>query len=85
MPPPFIKGSNIQLTTGDVKRVEDLSTEDFIHSIRQSPELKLETSTVVKIEDGTEPGSTHITFTINSSKIQVERNSDMKFVVQNCS
>lgn len=71
VPPPFIKGSNIQLTTGDVKRVEDLSTEDFIHSIRQSPELKLETSTVVKIEDGTEPGNTHITFTINSSKIQV--------------
>lgn len=84
VPPPFIKGSNIQLTTGDVKRVEDLSTEDFIHSIRQSPELKLETSTVVKIEDGTEPGSTHITFTINSSKIQVERNNDTKFVVQNC-
>lgn len=75
VPPPFIKGSIIQLTTGDVKRVEDLSTEDFIHSIRQSPELKLETSTVVKIEDGSESGSTHITFTINSSKMQVGRNS----------
>lgn len=71
VPPPFIKGSIIQLATGDLKRVEDLTTEDFIHSTRLCPDLKLETSTVVKIEDGSDSGSTHITFTINSSKIQV--------------
>ena len=71
VPPPFIKGSIIQLATGDLKRVEDLTTEDFIHSTRLCPDLKLETSTVVKIEDGSDSGSTHITFTINSSKTQV--------------
>ena len=71
VPPPFIKGSIIQLATGDLKRVEDLTTDDFIHSTRLCPDLKLETSTVVKIEDGSDSGSTHITFTINSSKTQV--------------
>jgi len=71
IPPPFIKGSIIQLATGDLKRVEDLITDDFIHSTRLCPDLKLETSTVVKIEDGSDSGSTHVTFTINSSKTQV--------------
>jgi len=71
VPPPFIKGSIIQLATGDLKRVEDLTTDDFIHSTRLCPDLKLETSTVVKIEDGSDSGSTHITFMIKSSKTQV--------------
>ena len=65
VPPPFVKGSIIQLANGDLKRVEDLTTEDFIHSTRLCPDLKLETSTVVKIEEGSDSGSTHITFTIN--------------------
>ena len=71
VPSPFVKGSIIQLTSGDLKRVEDLTTDDFIHSTKLYPDHKLDTSTVVKIEDGTDAGCTHITFTINSSKKQV--------------
>ena len=71
VPSPFVKGSIIQLTSGDLKRVEDLTTEDFINSIKLYPDHKLDTSTVVKIEDGSDAGCTHITFTINSSKTQV--------------
>lgn len=74
VPSPFVKGSIIQLTTGDLKRVEDLTTEDFINSIKLYPEHKLDTSTVVKIEDGTDAAYVHITFTINSSKKQVTLN-----------
>ena len=70
VPSPFVKGSIIQLTSGDLKRVEDLTTEDFIHSTKLYPDHKLDTSTVVKIEDGADAGCTHITFTINSSKKQ---------------
>jgi len=74
VPSPFVKGSIIQLTSGELKRVEDLTTEDFIHSIKLYPDHKLDTSTVVKIEDGTDAGCTHITFTINSTKKQVTLN-----------
>ena len=72
VPPPFLKGSIIQLASGELKRVEDLTTDDFIQSTRLCSDLKLETSTVVKIEDGSDAGSAHITFTINSSKAQVK-------------
>ena len=71
VPSPFVKGSIIQLTSGELKRVEDLTTDDFVHSTKLYPDHKLDTSTVVKIEDGTDAGCTHITFTINSSKKQV--------------
>lgn len=74
VPSPFVKGSIIQLTSGDLKRVEDLTTEDFINSIKLYPDHNLDTSTVVKVEDGTDAGCTHITFTINSSKKQVTLN-----------
>lgn len=74
VPSPFVKGSIIQLTTGDLKRVEDLTTEDFVNSIKLYPEHKLDTSTVVKIDDGTDAAYAHITFTINSSKKQVTLN-----------
>ena len=81
VPSPFVKGSIIQLTTGDLKRVEDLTTEDFINSIKLYPEHKLDTSTVVKIEDGTDTAYVHITFTINSSKKQVCLSFCMRIVL----
>ncbi|XP_040043756.2 ataxin-1a [Gasterosteus aculeatus] len=50
LPPYFIKGSIIQLADGELKRVEDLKTEDFIQSAEISSELKIDSSTVERIE-----------------------------------
>jgi hypothetical protein len=71
IPPPFQKGSIIQLKSGDLKRVEDLKTEDFVHSVNLCPELKLETSTVISIRKNDEVGMSLIGFSINSTKTQV--------------
>ncbi|XP_017281819.1 ataxin-1a [Kryptolebias marmoratus] len=50
LPPYFIKGSIIQLADGELKRVEDLKTDDFIQSAEISSDLKIDSSTVVRIE-----------------------------------
>ncbi|XP_068603508.1 ataxin-1a [Brachionichthys hirsutus] len=50
LPPYFIKGSIIQLADGELKRVEDLKTEDFIQSAEITGELKIDSSTVERIE-----------------------------------
>uniref|UniRef100_A0A3P9KBG4 Ataxin 1a n=1 Tax=Oryzias latipes TaxID=8090 RepID=A0A3P9KBG4_ORYLA len=50
LPPYFIKGSIIQLADGELKQVEDLRTEDFIQSAEISSELKIDSSTVERIE-----------------------------------
>ncbi|KAI4818137.1 hypothetical protein KUCAC02_011498 [Chaenocephalus aceratus] len=50
LPPYFIKGSIIQLADGELKRVEDLKTEDFIQSAEISSDLKIDSSTVERIE-----------------------------------
>ncbi|XP_001624636.2 ataxin-1-like isoform X2 [Nematostella vectensis] len=71
IPPPFIKGSIIQLTSGELKRVEDLTTDDFVHSTGLCPDLKLETSTVVSVRKNDEVGMALVGFTITSTKAQV--------------
>lgn len=48
--PNFNKGSLIQLSNGELKRVEDMTTEDFVLSAERSPALRLDPSTVVRIE-----------------------------------
>lgn len=69
-PPPFAKGSIIQLASGDLKRVEDLTTEDFVQSTKLFPDLKLETSTAVLVNEG-ENGIAMVTFSVDSTKQQV--------------
>lgn len=51
--PSFNKGSLIQLANGELKRVEDMRTEDFVMSAERSPALRLDPSTVVRIEPST--------------------------------
>ena len=48
----FTKGSLIQLANGDLRRVEDMRTEDFVTSAERSPVLRLDPSTVVRIQEG---------------------------------
>ena len=44
-----MKGAIIQLATGELKRVEDLQTQDFVRSAEVSGGLKIDSSMVVDI------------------------------------
>lgn len=52
LPPNFTKGSLIQLGNGDLRRVEDVSTEDLVSSAERCSAFRLDPSTVVRIEEG---------------------------------
>ncbi|KAG8274045.1 poly(G) binding [Homalodisca vitripennis] len=51
--PSFNKGSLIQLASGELRKVEDMRTEDFVSSAEKSPALRLDPSTVVRIDNST--------------------------------
>lgn len=71
LPSHFHLGSLIQLTNGDLKRVESLSTEDFIRSAKSSPEVKIDQSTVTAIEPCNERGTVMITFSVGKDNVKV--------------
>lgn len=65
-----MKGTVIQLANGDLKRVEDLNTEDFVRSAHLTSELKIDTSQVVKIEEKS-GDIVLLTFSVGGNKVQV--------------
>lgn len=67
----FAKGSLIQLANGALRKVEDMKTEDFVLSAEKSPELRLENSTVIKIEENPITRTVTITLTYNQRRTQV--------------
>lgn len=71
LPPFFMRGSIIQLADGELKRVEDLKTEDFIQSAEISSELKIDSSTVERIDSGKSPNAVVIQFSVGELKAQV--------------
>ncbi|CAM5110681.1 unnamed protein product [Natator depressus] len=71
LPPYFMKGSIIQLANGELKKVEDLKTEDFIQSAEISNDLKIDSSTVERIEDSHNPGIAVIQFAVGEHRAQV--------------
>ncbi|KTG01004.1 hypothetical protein cypCar_00006031 [Cyprinus carpio] len=71
LPPFFMKGSIIQLADGELKRVEDLRTEDFVQSAEVSGELKIDSSTVEHIECSRTPNAVIIQFSVGENKAQV--------------
>ncbi|KAM9493207.1 ataxin-1a isoform 1-T2 [Clarias gariepinus] len=71
LPPYFTKGSIIQLADGELKRVEDLKTEDFIQSAEISSELKIDSSTVERIDSSHTPNSAIIQFAVGEHRSQV--------------
>nr|XP_003468799.1 ataxin-1 [Cavia porcellus]XP_013006827.1 ataxin-1 [Cavia porcellus]XP_013006828.1 ataxin-1 [Cavia porcellus]XP_013006829.1 ataxin-1 [Cavia porcellus]XP_013006831.1 ataxin-1 [Cavia porcellus]XP_013006832.1 ataxin-1 [Cavia porcellus]XP_023420482.1 ataxin-1 [Cavia porcellus]XP_023420483.1 ataxin-1 [Cavia porcellus] len=71
LPPYFMKGSIIQLANGELKKVEDLKTEDFIQSAEISNDLKIDSSTVERIEDSHSPGVAIIQFAVGEHRAQV--------------
>lgn len=78
VPGNFAKGSLIQLANGEMRRVEDMRTEDFITSAEKSPELRLAESTVVRISDNPHTGTATITLTYNDRRDQVEVESSLE-------
>lgn len=72
LPPYFFKGSIIQLADGELKRVEDLKTEDFIQSAEISSELKIDSSTVERIEGShTSSNFAVVQFSVGEHRSQV--------------
>ena len=70
-PQHFMKGSIIQLADGSLKRVEDLQTEDFVSSAQVSTDLKVDSSTVVRIEEHQERGTAMLSFSVGEHRVQV--------------
>ncbi|XP_040920205.1 uncharacterized protein zmp:0000000926 [Toxotes jaculatrix] len=58
--PHFTKGSLIELASGQLKRVEDLQTEDFLRSADTSSEFHLSTCTVLVISPSSTQGFSHL-------------------------
>ncbi|XP_047457684.1 ataxin-1-like [Mugil cephalus] len=58
--PHFTKGSLIELASGQLKRVEELRTEDFLRSADTSPEFHLSTCTVLQISLSSTDGFCHL-------------------------
>lgn len=71
LPPYFMRGSIIQLADGELKRVEDLKTEDFIQSAEVSGDLKIDSSTVERIDCSQTPDVVVIQFSVGEHKAQV--------------
>lgn len=69
-PPHFMKGSIIQLANGELKRVEDLRTEDFVGSADLSDDLKIDSSTVVRIEER-DDSTVILGFSVGENRVQV--------------
>lgn len=86
LPPYFIKGSIIQLADGELKRVEDLKTEDFIQSAEISSDLKIDSSTVERIEGShTSPNFAVVQFSVGEHRAQVRERVPPLFFIKVCS
>ncbi|CAL1539376.1 unnamed protein product [Lymnaea stagnalis] len=70
-PSHFMKGSIIQLADGTLKRVEDLQTDDFVSSAEISSDLKVDSSTVVRIEENQDRGTAMLSFSVGEHRVQV--------------
>lgn len=71
-PPHFMKGSIIQLASGEFKSVEQLRTEDFVQSAELSGDLRIDSSTVVRIEENLEVGTCNLSFSVGEQRVQVK-------------
>ncbi|NWU37634.1 ATX1L protein, partial [Hylia prasina] len=83
LPSHFMKGAIIQLATGELKRVEDLQTQDFVHSAEVSGGLKIDSSTVVDIQESQWPGLVTLHFVVGEqqSKVSIDVPPEHPFFV----
>lgn len=61
----FQRGSYIELSSGAIRRVEDIRTEDFIQSALRNERFELREATVVRIDHGTGGGDHQVTITFS--------------------
>ncbi|NXP54151.1 ATX1L protein, partial [Heliornis fulica] len=82
-PSHFMKGAIIQLATGELKRVEDLQTQDFVRSAEVSGGLKIDSSTVVDIQESQWPGLVTLHFVVGEqqSKVSIDVPPEHPFFV----
>ncbi|XP_048825513.1 LOW QUALITY PROTEIN: ataxin-1-like [Brienomyrus brachyistius] len=80
----FMKGAIIQLATGELKRVEDLQTQDFVRSAEASGGLRIDSSIVVDVHRSPRrPGLVSLHFTVGEqqSKVAIEVPPEHPFFV----
>ncbi|XP_054474969.1 ataxin-1-like [Anoplopoma fimbria] len=83
-PSHFMKGAIIQLATGELKRVEDLQTQDFVRSAEVSGGLKIDSSMVVDIRASQQRAglvSLHFTVGEQQSKVTIDVPPEHPFFV----
>lgn len=69
-PAHFTKGSIIHLASGALKRIEDLSTDDFVRSADISKDLCIDTSVVRGITPVAERDTVMLEFTVGQGQVQ---------------
>lgn len=77
-PAHFTKGSIIHLASGELKRVEDLSTEDFVRSAKISKDLCIDTSVVRGITPVADRDTVMLQFTVGQGQVQIEVESTVE-------
>lgn len=77
----FKKSSLIALENGDLKRIEDMRTEDFTESAEKSSEMKLSDSTVNKIMKGPKNVIVTLNYDISRPSIDIEVSPEHPFFV----
>ncbi|GCB74918.1 ataxin-1-like [Scyliorhinus torazame] len=83
IPSHFMKGAIIQLANGELKRVEDLQAQDFVHSAEISAGLKIDSSTVIDVVESQRPGYVTLHFSVGEpqTKVSVEVTPEHPFFV----
>jgi hypothetical protein len=82
-PPYFKKGSMIQLASGEMKKVEDLDTEDFVDSANLCHDISIEHATVARIEPVQQTGLFLLSFSVGKSgkEVTISTNPEHPFFV----
>ncbi|XP_073968939.1 ataxin 1 isoform X2 [Rhodnius prolixus] len=68
----FARGSLIRLASGELRRVEEMRTEDFITSAESCPALRLDPSTVVRIDSPPDSPTAVLTLSYGQHRSQTE-------------
>jgi hypothetical protein len=80
-PPYFKKGSMIQLASGEMKKVEDLDTEDFGDSANLCQDISIEHATVIRIEPVQQTGLFLLSFSVGKSEVTISTSPEHPFFV----
>ncbi|XP_003741399.1 ataxin-1 [Galendromus occidentalis] len=81
----FKKGSVIRLGDGNLRTVEQVTTDDLIKSAEATPGVRLDSSKILRMEAASQAHAVLITFAVTSSKqeVSVETPVDRPFFVFN--